>query len=110
MYINRVTDSMAPAAARLQVVVTGLGTFTSLGNDPDTFFNNLLDGKCGIGPVTRFDQELSAVKISSEVKNFDVNEYWEPKDAKRSVLLALSGTALSSSLCTAHCCNYAASP
>ena len=67
----------------MQVVVTGLGTLTSLGNDADTFFNNLLDGKCGIQTVTRFDPELSAVKIASEVRDFDVNEFWEPKDAKR---------------------------
>jgi len=66
-----------------KVVVTGLGTLTSLGNDADTFFNNLLDGKCGIQTVTRFDPELSAVKIASEVRDFDVNEFWEPKDAKR---------------------------
>ena len=66
-----------------QVVVTGLGTLTSLGNDPDTFFSNLLDGKCGIGPVTRFDPSNSAVKIASEVKDFDIGEFWEPKDAKR---------------------------
>ena len=69
--------------ARTQVVVTGLGTFTSLGNDPDTFFDNLLDGKCGIGPVTRFDTEDSVVKIASEVKDFDVSKYWDMKDAKR---------------------------
>jgi 3-oxoacyl-[acyl-carrier-protein] synthase II len=66
-----------------KVVVTGLGTLTSLGNDAETFFANLLDGKCGIQQVTRFDPELSAVKIASEVQDFDVNQFWEPKDAKR---------------------------
>jgi 3-oxoacyl-[acyl-carrier-protein] synthase II len=66
-----------------KVVVTGLGTFTSLGHDVDTFFDNLLEGRCGIGPVTRFDPELSAVKISSEVHDFDVSKFWDPKDAKR---------------------------
>jgi len=70
-------------ASNKKVVVTGLGTFTSLGHDADEFFNNLLDGKCGIGRVTRFDEDLSPIKIASEVKDFDVNEYWEPKDAKR---------------------------
>jgi len=71
------------AGSQSQVVVTGLGTLTSLGNDPDTFFSNLLDGKCGIGPVTRFDSSNSAVKIASEVKDFNIGEFWEPKDAKR---------------------------
>ena len=72
----------------MQVVVTGLGTFTSLGHDADTFFNNLLEGECGIDVVSRFDPELAAVKISSEVQNFDVTKYWEPKDAKRCALPA----------------------
>lgn len=67
----------------LQVVVTGLGTFTSLGNDADTFFDNLLDGKCGIGPVSLFDAETSAVKIASEVQDFAYGDWWEPKEAKR---------------------------
>lgn len=82
----------------MQVVVTGLGTFTSLGHDADEFFNNLLDGKCGIGRVTRFDEDLSPIKIASEVKDFDVNEYWEPKDAKR----CGSAHRVSSSLCAHH--------
>merc|ERR1719238_1899312 len=66
-----------------KVVVTGLGAFTSLGHDADTLFENLLDGKCGIGPVTLFDPELSAIKIASEVQDFDVTQFWDPKDAKR---------------------------
>jgi 3-oxoacyl-[acyl-carrier-protein] synthase II len=74
----------APAdSQREKVVVTGLGTFTSLGHDAQTLFDNLLDGKCGIKEVTRFDPDLSAIKISSEVRDFDVSQYWEPKDAKR---------------------------
>ena len=64
-------------------MVTGLGTFTSLGNDADTLFQNLLDGKSGIGPVTSFDTANSAVKIGAEVKDFDVTQFWDPKDAKR---------------------------
>ena len=46
-------------------------------------FNNLLDGKCGIDRITRFDEALSPIKIASEVKDFDVTQFWEPKDAKR---------------------------
>lgn len=73
----------------LQVVVTGLGTFTSLGNDVDTFFDNLIEGKCGIKTVTRFDPDLSPIKIASEVQNFDPTDYWEAKDAKRCMLAML---------------------
>ena len=64
-------------------MVTGLGTFTSLGHDATEMFNNLLDGKCGIDRITRFDEALSPIKIASEVKDFDVTQFWEPKDAKR---------------------------
>ena len=65
--------------------MTGLGTITSLGHDADTFFDNLVAGKCGITEVTRFDAEKAEVpsRIASEVKDFDVSEYWAPKDAKR---------------------------
>ena len=73
------------AEGKKKVVVTGLGTLTSLGNDVDTLFDSLLESKCGITEVTNFDPELTDtnIKIASEVKGFDVNEYWEPKDAKR---------------------------
>ena len=77
------SGAVIAAAGKKKVVVTGLGTLTSLGNDADTLFNNLCDGKCGIAPITRFDTENTAIKIGSEVTNFDVTEYWDPKDAKR---------------------------
>lgn len=75
--------SVSGGVAKRKVVVTGLGALTSLGNDVDTMFQNVIDGKCGIGPVTAFDTEHSAVKIASEVKDFDVKDFWDPKDAKR---------------------------
>jgi hypothetical protein len=92
--------SSATEYPKRKVVVTGLGTFTSLGHDAETFFNNLLDGKCGIARLERFDPELSAIKISSEVKNFQVGDYWAPKDAKRydryaHLAMAAAKTALS---------------
>jgi hypothetical protein len=71
------------SVAKNKVVVTGLGTFTSLGHDADTFFSALLAGECGIRPLSRFDPELSAVKIASEVQDFDVTKFWAAKDAKR---------------------------
>ncbi|KAL3903543.1 MAG: hypothetical protein SGPRY_011630 [Prymnesium sp.] len=52
---------MTAPGGRRKVVVTGLGTFCSLGHDADTFFNNLLAGKCGIGEVSLFDPELAQV-------------------------------------------------
>mmetsp|Transcript_30366 Transcript_30366/g.73880 ORF Transcript_30366/g.73880 Transcript_30366/m.73880 type:complete len:466 (+) Transcript_30366:2-1399(+) len=81
--LRRASPRMCTGYRKRKVVVTGLGTFTSLGHDAETFFNNLLEGKCGIGPVTLFDPELAQVKIASEVKDFDVAKYWDPKSAKR---------------------------
>jgi hypothetical protein len=81
---------------RSQVVVTGLGTITSLGHDAHTFFDNLVEGKCGIDYVTRFDAEKWEVpaRIVSEVKDFDVGQYWRMKDAKRCVPPHLPPTSL----------------
>ena len=81
---------------RSQVVVTGLGTLTSLGHDAHTFFDNLVEGKCGIDYVTRFDAEKWDVpaRIASEVKDFDVGQYWRMKDAKRCIPPHLPPTSL----------------
>ena len=98
-------DSTRAFASRMQVVVTGLGTLTSLGSNADTFFNNLLDGKCGIGPVTRFNHDLSAIKIASEVQDFDISEYWDPKDAKRCVRCVSLPLTLTLHLCRWRACS-----
>lgn len=78
-----------------RVVVTGLGVVTCLGNDVQTFFNNLLAGKSGITRITRFDPTNLAVQIAGEVKNFDPNQKFDPKLIKRTDLYtqyALSAT------------------
>lgn len=79
---RRILSSRAPS---VQVVVTGLGTITSLGHDAHSFFDNLVAGKCGIHRVERFDPEEAQVPchIGAEVKDFDVSKFWPPKDAKR---------------------------
>lgn len=56
---------------------------TGLGRTATTFFDNLLQGKCGIGPVTRFDVTDITSKIGAEVPDFDPGEYMDPKEAKR---------------------------
>jgi len=71
------------ASGKRKVVVTGLGTFTSLGHNAEEFFDNLIAGECGIDTVSLFDPELSSIKIASEVKNFDVTKYWAEKVARR---------------------------
>jgi 3-oxoacyl-[acyl-carrier-protein] synthase II len=76
---------MVERPALRKVVVTGLGSLTSLGHDAHTFFDNLVAGKCGITEVSRFDAEKADVpsRIASEVRDFDIGEYWTMKEAKR---------------------------
>ncbi len=66
-----------------EVVVTGMGCVSSLGNSPDELWSNLLAGKSGVSNVTRFDTSAYAVHFGSEVKVFDASPYYSERDAKR---------------------------
>lgn len=68
-----------------RVVVTGLGAVTPLGNDIPSFWNNVVAGVSGAGPITRYDTEkiLTKVKFSCEVKDFDVEKYIDRKEARK---------------------------
>jgi len=84
-----VVASEASRPGKQKVVVTGLSTFTSLGHDAHTFFDNLCEGKCGIHPLTRFNcdgstkQTTHQTTIASEVKDFEPSDYWDANVAKR---------------------------
>jgi len=66
-----------------RVVVTGLGVISPVGNDIDAFWQSLIIGKCGIGPITAFDTTEYKVKIAAEVKDFDPLQYQEKSDARK---------------------------
>jgi len=66
-----------------RVVITGMGALTPVGNNVETFWNSLVEGKNGIGMITKFDTTDSKVKIAGELKDFDVTEYMDFKTAKR---------------------------
>jgi 3-oxoacyl-[acyl-carrier-protein] synthase II len=66
-----------------RVVVTGLGVVTSIGHDVGTFWSSLLAGKIGIDRVTLFDPSAFACQIGAEVRNWDVNQLMDPKEARR---------------------------
>ena len=67
-----------------RVVVTGIGIVTSLGQDITTFWQNILAGKSGISVIEQIVPELrSACKIAGEIKDFDPNQFLEPKQIKR---------------------------
>ena len=50
-----------------RVVITGMGAITPVGNDVPTFWESLKTGKCGIGPITKFDVSDFKVKLGAEV-------------------------------------------
>ena len=66
-----------------KVVVTGLGCITPLGNDVKTFWEGIRAGRCGIKTIERFDASRLNVKVAGEVRDFDVGQYIDPKEAKR---------------------------
>jgi 3-oxoacyl-[acyl-carrier-protein] synthase II len=66
-----------------RVVVTGLGAITPLGNTVAQYWQGLLQGQSGIGPITLFDATRLACQIAGEVKGFDPCDYLDRKEAKR---------------------------
>ena len=69
---------------RKRVVITGLGVITPLGQGIDAFWENILAGQCGIGPVTAYDTEGYACTIAGEVKDFDPTPAFpSPKEVRR---------------------------
>ena len=71
-----------------RVVVTGLGAVTPIGNNVETFWNNVKAGKVGIGEITRFDTSDFKVKLAAEVKDFNAKEYMDFKAVKRMELFS----------------------
>ncbi|MBK9596110.1 MAG: beta-ketoacyl-ACP synthase II [Rhodocyclales bacterium] len=69
--------------ARRRVVVTGLGIISPVGNTVQESWDNIVAGKSGIGPITRFDASAFKSRIAGEVKGFDVTAYLAPKEARR---------------------------
>lgn len=66
-----------------RVVVTGVGAVTPLGNDVATSWSNLIQGKSGIGPLTRLNPDDFPAKVAGEVKDFQPEKYINPKDVRK---------------------------
>ncbi|ESU32616.1 3-oxoacyl-ACP synthase [Bacillus sp. 17376] len=66
-----------------RVVVTGIGAVTPLGNDAGTTWNNIIEGVSGIGPVTRLNADDFPAKVAAEVKEFNVENFMDRKDARK---------------------------
>jgi len=69
-----------------RVVVTGIGVLSALGNDAETFWNNIVNGKSGAAPITRFDASLFRSKFACELKDFDATKLLDRNDLKRNDL------------------------
>lgn len=74
---------MARTIELKRVVATGMGVISPLGHGLREFWQNLLAGKSGIGPITRFDTTDFATKFAGEVKDFDVENFMDRKEARR---------------------------
>ncbi len=65
-----------------RVVITGMGGVTPLGHDVETSFQNIIEGKCGIGPITHFDTSEFKVSLAAQVKEFDMDVYLSSRERK----------------------------
>ena len=78
-----------------RVVVTGLGTINPLGNAVTKYWQELIDGRSGIGLITLFDASRLPCQIAGEVKGFDPTDYLNRKDIKRMDRFAQFGVCAS---------------
>ena len=66
-----------------RVVITGLGVLTPIGNNVAEFWQAMMDGKSGAGPITKFDTSEFNTKFACEIKNYDPSNYIDKKTARR---------------------------
>ncbi|MEI6614168.1 MAG: beta-ketoacyl-ACP synthase II [Chrysiogenales bacterium] len=65
------------------MVVTGIGLITPTGKNKDENWENIKNGRSGIGKITHFDASRHASQIAGEVKNYDPNQYFDRKDLRK---------------------------
>ena len=66
-----------------RVVITGIGAVSCVGNDVQSLWDAVVNGRCGLGKVERFDLSAYRTQIAGEVKNFDPTLYMTEKEARR---------------------------
>ncbi len=66
-----------------RVVVTGLGALTPIGNNIDEYWDALVSGKSGCAPITYFDTEKFKTKFACELKNFNAEDHFDRKEARK---------------------------
>ena len=65
-----------------RVVITGLGIVSPVGNDVATAWDNIVNGRSGIGRITRFDPSAFSAQIAGEIKDFDITQIISAKEAR----------------------------
>ncbi len=76
-----------------RLVITGMGAVTPIGIGVETYWNNLIAGKCGVERITRFDPKESPVKIAAQVKNFNPDDFMTKKQSREMDLFMQYGYA-----------------
>ncbi|MBI0579737.1 beta-ketoacyl-ACP synthase II [Neobacillus cucumis] len=66
-----------------RVVVTGVGAVTPLGLDAETTWKNIIDGKSGVGPLTRVNADEYPAKVAAQINDFNSEVYMDRKDARK---------------------------
>ena len=66
-----------------RVVITGLGAITPIGNNIQEYWKGLYEGVSGANLITHFDASKFKTQFACEVKNFDVNEFIDKKEARK---------------------------
>lgn len=66
-----------------RVVVTGIGALTPVGNTAEEYWQGLYNGVSGAAPITRFDAEKFKTQFACEIKNYDPNNYFDRKEARK---------------------------
>ncbi|HUH59265.1 MAG TPA: beta-ketoacyl-ACP synthase II [Candidimonas sp.] len=66
-----------------RVVITGLGIVSPVGSDIDSAWDNIVNGRSGIGRITRFDPSTFNAQIAGEVSGFDLTQYMSSKESKQ---------------------------
>lgn len=66
-----------------RVVVTGMGALSPIGNNLNDFWNNLINGVGGAGPITKFDSEKFKTHFACEVKNYNAEDFFDKKEARK---------------------------
>jgi len=69
--------------SKRRVVVTGLGLISPVGNSVAEGWSNVRNGVSGIGPIEHFDASAFTTRFSGSIRNFDVTQYLEPKEARK---------------------------